>query len=388
MDKRKSSILLTLILILSLTIEVKAQQIPGKIILKYYLNIKNQGEVEYSLEDMKRMMLLAWDDYQKLQNLKVSVNGKPITIINSTVNEDKNIVVQLMGIPNSLPPKTQINIEIEMEINLSSRQPPEININESGKLNEIPENLREKYCQLTGLWNMSRNAQIIAKNIAQNKTDVMEILVSLIRWIENNIEIPTSGGARIPQYPDETINSKTGDCDDQSNLLVAMCRSLGIPAYIQMAFIYIGDRRFEDTMFNGRYKLTAENAGGHAWARVYIPPWGWINVDMTYYIPYEIRGKNIISINPLDHIRNGALYISTTIITENFISGDYINDLKNWINDLEKYDLMWEEKYSINIQTTSPYQTDSVILGVAALLIGLTATLIIAYIKISKRKNN
>jgi len=393
--KRRELIKVVLMLIVLsisylLNSEIHAQQGLGTYIVKYKIKISNLGDLNYPLTQMKNMTIIAVDDYQRFRDLNIYINGRNAAIKNEKVDEYKNIVVEILDLPNELPPKQEITIEIEVSVDLYARNPPNISLEDSGKISEIPETLREKYCQLTGLWNKSLIAQNIARRLAENKTNTLEVLVTLIKWIEENIQIPLSSGARMPQYPDETINLKVGDCDDQSNLLVAMCRSLGIPAYIQMGFIYLEGRTYEDTMFNGRYKLTAKNAGGHAWARVYIPPWGWLSIDMTYYIPYNIKeGRYMISINPLDHITSGALYIAKTIITENYIHGDYIMELNEWIEELDKYNLKWEEEYSISpkmVESQNPLLTDPIALTSIILLVGLIITTLTIYVKVLKKR--
>ncbi|MEM2758393.1 MAG: transglutaminase domain-containing protein [Candidatus Methanomethylicia archaeon] len=381
-------VLVIVILVASFNSNIYAQQGIGTYTIKYRIKISNFGEIDYPLTQMRNMTIIATDDYQRLKDLKVFLNGKSVVIRETKVDEYRNIIINVPDIPDKLPPKNEVIIEIEVSVDLYARSIPKISLEDSGSIDEIPSILKEKYCNLTGLWSKSLMAQDIAKKLIGNKTNALEILLTLIKWIESNIQIPLGGGARMPQYPDETIKSKIGDCDDQSNLLVAMCRSLGIPAYIQMAFIYIEGRLYEDTLFNGRYKLTAKNAGGHAWARVYIPPWGWLNVDMTYYIPYEIKGGYMISMNPLDHITNGALYIAKTIITENYVYGDYIMELNKWIKELDEYNLKWEEEYSI-----TPYKmenqnifADPIVLGSILLLITLITVTILVYVRITKKK--
>ncbi|MCS7368765.1 MAG: transglutaminase-like domain-containing protein [archaeon GBS-70-058] len=391
MNHVRVSLLTLIILIIGslISVYVNAQQKPETYVLKYRVKIINNGDLDYSLASFNNMTLIVSDDYQKLRDLIIMVNGEKAIFSIAKIDDYGNIVLNLKGIPDKLPPKNSLEIEVEMAIDLYPRSPPKLNVEDSGSIGDIPIELKEKYCQIAGLWNKSLEAQKIAMELAANKTDALQILISMIQWIENNIQIPFTSGARMPQYPDETIKMGVGDCDDQSNLLVAMCRSVGIPAYIQFAFIYLEGRSYNETMFNGRYRLIAKNAGGHAWARVYIPPWGWINVDMTYFIPYKIEGGKIMSINPLDHITNGALYISKTIITENYVRGDYIMSLNRWIKELEEYNLKWEEEYSINLQTTSTQNIilDPIAMGAVILLITLTASMTIIYIKISRKKH-
>jgi len=63
--------------------------------------------------------------------------------------------------------------------------------------------------------------------------------------------------------------------------------------------------------------------------------------------------------------------------------------LNRWIKELEEYNLKWEEEYSINLQTTSTQNIilDPIAMGAVILLITLTASMTIIYIKISRKKH-
>ena len=58
-----------------------------------------------------------------------------------------------------------------------------------------------------------------------------------------------------------TITDRVGKCDCISNVFVALCRSMGIPAMVLLGYL--------------------QGEGRHAWAAVYIPPYGWIETDPT-----------------------------------------------------------------------------------------------------------
>jgi transglutaminase-like putative cysteine protease len=77
------------------------------------------------------------------------------------------------------------------------------------------------------------------------------------------------------------IRDPRGDCDDLSLLFISMCRSQCIPAYLQADVVFSDSIRIDKTDWNGHYHYVFEGAGWHAWVMVYIPPWGWLPVDLT-----------------------------------------------------------------------------------------------------------
>ena len=85
----------------------------------------------------------------------------------------------------------------------------------------------------------------------------------------------------VPQYPSDTLANHLGDCDDQSILLITMLRSLGIPAYLQVGIYIHPSIDDSDTSWEGHLTNEAKGVGWHGWTMVYIPPWGWVPVDLT-----------------------------------------------------------------------------------------------------------
>ena len=66
----------------------------------------------------------------------------------------------------------------------------------------------------------------------------------------------------------EALAARTGVCQDYAHVLIALARSRGIPARYASGYI-----------FNGATTLGAE--ASHAWAEVYLPPYGWVGLDPT-----------------------------------------------------------------------------------------------------------
>jgi hypothetical protein len=94
---------------------------------------------------------------------------------------------------------------------------------------------------------------------------------SLFVWLKENIEYQVHNGVKIVQPALETLQKKSGDCDDLSFLYVSLCRTLDIPARFIRGYLLS-----EET--NGMITATA-----HAWTEVFVGNSlgnnGWIPVE-------------------------------------------------------------------------------------------------------------
>jgi hypothetical protein len=155
----------------------------------------------------------------------------------------------------------------------------------------------------------------------------------------------------VPQYPSATLENHLGDCDDQSILLITICRSLGIPAYLQVGIYINPNIDDKDSSWEGHLATEADGVGWHGWAMIYIPPWGWTPVDLTLtgeesgfelikqapeYNPNIIPVLNVSkqsyigeSLITRERIINSSLYV--TVSNEAYIVYNSDNPLQNYI---------------------------------------------------------
>jgi hypothetical protein len=124
----------------------------------------------------------------------------------------------------------------------------------------------------------------------------------------------------VPQYPNETITKREGDCDDKAILLVTLCRIIGIPAFIQIGAIYMPPPyppETSESYWEDHVTAVQKRIGWHGWAMVYIPPWGWLPVDLTYVF-------EPITVDPLNAIKNAAVTSQITVQYMNISQTDYV----------------------------------------------------------------
>jgi len=242
----------------------------------------------------------------------------------SGMDEDGNPIATLSFPASRILRGENFTFQITYRITLKPRSLPVISENQSGTLDEIREELKRSYCNANGPWQVNRKElRDLAFNIAGNETNVLLLLKKFILWIKNNVYYESRD---LPKYPIETLNDKSGDCDDQANLFIAFCRIVGIPAYLQVGCIYLPQQDYEYTNWNGHWIIRLTRIGWHAWAMVYVPPWGWLPVDLTY-------ASGILS-DPTNAIRKAAIITHPVVQYANITETDYIASSRSYRESL------------------------------------------------------
>ena len=231
-------------------------------------------------------------------------------------DEDGNRIGFLELPKQQLLPGGSLSFTTEYEIAAKPRTFPDLSETESGVLNEIPNQLVHTYTAAEGTWAQTLpSIQGLAHDIAGNETRVLKIVKALIEWIRDNINYTTH---EIPLYADQTVAAGVGDCDDQAILLIALLRIVGIPSYLQIGAIYMPGHEVSEDYWNNSVTVIEKEIGWHGWAVVYIPPWGWLPVDLTY-VPGGLD-------SPLNAILQGAVTQQNTVQYMNISKTDYIAD--------------------------------------------------------------
>lgn len=120
---------------------------------------------------------------------------------------------------------------------------------------------------------LRREAEIRAANAGD---DVVGAVLALHRAAATALTY-APGSTYVGMDVNEVFARKTGVCQDYAHLMVAMCRSVGIPARYVSGYL--------PTARGTRAKTTTNGAGGeittHAWVEVAIPGAGWWGLDPT-----------------------------------------------------------------------------------------------------------
>jgi uncharacterized membrane protein YhdT len=220
-----------------------------------------------------------------------------------------------------LYPGENVSFTVWYHITAKPRTMPNISENGSYELVDIPPALVSEYTQEEGPWQTSNpTLGQLAVNLTGSETKVLTILKNFIVWIKEHISYPNPKTPHEnPYYPIKTYDKREGDCDDQAMLLIALSRIVGIPAYLQIGCIYLPNRFDNDTFWDDHVFLSQKRIGWHGWAIVYVPPWGWLPLDLTY-----VTVSDWVKKDPLNAIKHGAITSQSTVQYMNVTHTDYV----------------------------------------------------------------
>jgi transglutaminase-like putative cysteine protease len=287
-------------------------------IIQTTVTFSNNGKTVWNLTNKEREISLFMNN--TWQTVYLTESSSPI---DKTEDEDGNPTATLQLPESKLEPGENVNYTVTYTVESEVRSIPNLNEQESGNLTDRRiETLREKYCKDSNVWQIDDpKIQQTAQTIAGNETKVLLIVEKFVKWMWDPNHV-TYSSYEVPQYPNETLSSGKGDCDDQAILLITFCRILGIPSYLQVGGIHKYGSTEQQSSWNGTLTSVLKHIGWHGWAMVYIPPWGWLPVDLTY-----VTGRKD---NPLNAIMTAAVMSQKTIQYMNISQRDYVTSSRKY----------------------------------------------------------
>ncbi len=105
------------------------------------------------------------------------------------------------------------------------------------------------------IWPEHSTIQNLASSLTLESATVYDNVKSIYDYVRSNVAYQTLSGSE-PKACLQTLADGTGDCDDQSILLISLCRAAGIPSWLA---------------FGTLYDPVSGDWGPHAWAEIYIP---------------------------------------------------------------------------------------------------------------------
>ncbi|MFA5869193.1 MAG: transglutaminase family protein [Candidatus Bathyarchaeia archaeon] len=228
-------------------------------------------------------------------------------------DEDGNRMVG-PGIPMTVPPGAKYNYTVVYEIESRDKPKPQIDPSKAGSRSDIPPNLVAEYTSSSNTFpaNDTRIAELAA-GLTRNEPAVLGKVIRLIKWLNANI---TYDNYEVPRFAGETFEERKGDCDDQSILLIAMLRSLDIPSYLEVGVVFDKGIENKETVWDGHLRIDEAAVGWHGWVMVYVPPWGWLPVDLTL-----VRTQD-----PLEAVRNAPEYGGNLVTSYKVVNQDYVGN--------------------------------------------------------------
>ena len=282
-----------------------------RFVIRSNVTFENRGTVTWNLTEEERAIgLFMNNSWQTVFLLHHSHRLETIS------EDDDGNLIAVLDFLGHLQPGENINYSVSYNVFSKPRMIPELNESESGELEDIPENLREQFCVSQSPFLVEdEGIREAARVIAGNETRVLTIIKKFVEWIWENIQYPTQRH-ELPYYPNETLEKKEGDCDDQAILFATFCRVYGIPSFIQAGCIYLKDFYSNVTAWEDHISNELRRIGWHGWAMAYVPPWGWLPIDLTF-----VMGSFAV---PLNAIYYGAVSLQETIQYMNISKADYV----------------------------------------------------------------
>jgi hypothetical protein len=136
--------------------------------------------------------------------------------------------------------------------------------NDTGTLDDIPKEIREKYTADSSRYRITSDyIQKTVKKIVGDEKSPYWIARRIYDFIIDHLEYEMVGGWDVPEV---VLKRGSGSCSEYTYSFVALCRAAGLPARYQGSVVVRGDDASIDEAF-------------HRWAQVYLPNYGWVPVD-------------------------------------------------------------------------------------------------------------
>ncbi|MDG6224375.1 MAG: transglutaminase-like domain-containing protein [Candidatus Thermoplasmatota archaeon] len=176
-----------------------------------------------------------------------------------------------------------------------------------------------------------------AVQITKDKNTVYGKVKAIYDWMQEHFNYTTNEQKQrdlqvygsYPKYPIGCMNDWYGDCDDQSLLMASLCRAVGIPAWLEIGYLY-------DPM-QGSW-------GGHGWFNVIIP----------------LKGSGSV-IAPIDPVNHEFLFRDPYRLTDWIDTGrDIIDDEGELIFNLDYYYNFFKVRKSSSVDVDVRMTTNSI----------------------------
>jgi len=311
----------------------KAETLDADYVIQTSVTFSNNGTAVWNLtKEDREISLFMNNTWQTVYLTECSCD------IEREPDDDGNPIAILQLPKSQLEPGDSVNYTVTYSIESKPRSMPQLDEQESWNLTRIPPDLRDEYCNRSDTWQIDDPMLIeTAHTIVSNETNVLSLVEELVAWVWNNIDYPPEDNPKIshevPLYPNQTLLHREGDCDDQAILFITLCRILGIPSFLQIGCIYGQEFTDQQSSWNGTVTSVLKHIAWHGWAMVYVPPWGWLPVDLTF-----VMGEQGV---PLNAIMTGAVTSPRTIQYMN------ISQREHLASSREYRDLLIENQFRI-----------------------------------------
>ena len=281
--------------------------------LTYELNYTIEFESYYGIPTFFEIWVARLENWNTDQNSEIISQINPTNVRNHTLDE-----YDIYNNSYDYYYKELEGISGDQSFNLQYQY----EITSSGIKYEIPDNITlDNYDESSDLYKFytsyqpyceTNDTNIIdtALSVTDGMSSLNEMIKAIYLYVVENLQynvLTESIGAA------EALSTKSGDCSEFSSLMVALLRTVGIPARKVLGIALVeGDVSSPTPKFDVEvgdvwsYSTDEDNIPGHAWVQYYIPgsEFGWVSADPTWGNGLYQSGENyaLEYLNQMDYI--------------------------------------------------------------------------------------
>jgi transglutaminase-like putative cysteine protease len=126
-----------------------------------------------------------------------------------------------------------------------------------------------EYLQDSTYVEQSPEAWRLALDITHDLPDLWQASLGIMRYVHQRFSY-SPRSTHVHTHMRDVLTERRGVCQDFAHVMIALCRSIGIPALYVSGYLYNGPRDH----------LRGAQAS-HAWCEVFVPGVGWQGLDPT-----------------------------------------------------------------------------------------------------------
>ena len=257
--------------------------------LTYELNYTIEFESYYSHPTFFEIWVARLENWTTNQNSEINSQINPTNVRNHTLDEYdiyNNSYDYYYKELEGLSGDQSFNLQYQYEITSSGIKyeiPDNITLDNYDKSSDLYKfyTSYQPYCE-TNDTNLINKALSVTYGISSLNEMIKAIYLYVVKNLQYNV-LPKPIGASA------ALSTGSGDCSEFSSLMVALLRTIGIPARKVLGIALTdGDVSSQTPKFDVEvgdvwsYSTDEDNIPGHAWVQYYIPEIGWVSADPTW----------------------------------------------------------------------------------------------------------
>ena len=185
-------------------------------------------------------------------------NGMVSLTINAAAGQTYKLIFKFGGDEYYFASNESVNLKVNVPHGNASQYKKGLN-----EIERLSDAELAKYLKSSGYDAITSAIQTLANKLTSGKTSTWDKATAIFNYVRDNIAYSYYSNSQ--KGAAKTLSSGTGNCCDQANLVVALCRAAGIPA----RFSHAKNCKFNSGLVTG-----------HVWAQIYIDG-VWYTADAT-----------------------------------------------------------------------------------------------------------